>query len=62
MKLRIVGNKVMNGNYIFAQNVRKEGKEIIADGIYNIHIDENGDAYKMVETIVTIDGDCVTIK
>ena len=53
---------VLNGKYVYATNVRIENGEMVADGIYNVHVDENGDEYREVEHIVTEDGDCVTIK
>jgi hypothetical protein len=60
--MKIINDMIVEGKYIIANNVRKEGTEIVADGLKNYYLDENGNEYKKIEYIITEDGDCVTIK
>lgn len=66
--MKIVKNYLVNeNNYIVAENVRtivnENGlNEIVADGLHNWTVDENGNSIKTVECIVTDDGDCSIVK
>ena len=60
--MKVVNSMVLKGRYVYATNVRMEGNERVADGIYNVGVDENGESYRTTEYIVTEDGECVTIR
>lgn len=59
--MKLFKDMVIEGRNVIAQNVRTEGNEIIADGIFNTYVDANGDCHKKVEYIMTDDGDCVKL-
>lgn len=59
--MKITNNMVVRGTFIVAKNVRVENNELVADGIYNNYIDENGDCQKEVQYIITEDGDAVKL-
>ena len=62
MEYRIINDLVVVGNKVYAKNLRNTEGKLVAEGLYSERIDDAGMPYRVTETIITVDGECVEIK